>query len=390
MIASLDRSPAGLLGRMAWRALVPYACVSGTGRSRARPLHAQSAPTANGPDLRIPVPDPVTRHSLARIGLALVAIVTFSGAMRPGAARAQETANVPAAGLPTAGAAIDRGRFRYARPIAAGAAGLVALPLDAAVLAHANVDGVRIATADGHEVPYILERRGDSLVVPLPPPVRLSDENDGRGRTRYRVVLPYGGLPPSRLVLRTSARVFDRDVAVAIVPGPGDDARPGRDGVVEVNRASWRGTDTEQPPPALVLSLPALRGAELVVSVAEGDNAPLPLTGLQLLLPDYRLRFYRTSGPLTLLYGRERIAAPRYDLALLAPRLLAAPATEIAAGPESAGPVTTITPTVVFWVALAIAVVALVVLLARLLRPDRTSAAPPPPPSPTTSADADE
>jgi len=110
---------------------------------------------------------------------------------------------------------------------------------------------------------------------------------------------------------------------------------------------------------------------ELSLVIDEGDNAPLPLRDATLLLPAYRLRFFRDgTTPLTLLYGRPDLGAPRYDLALLAPRLLGAPAQDLAASAErETSDVTGVTPTIVFWCALALAVLALVVLIARLLRP---------------------
>ena len=52
-----------------------------------------------------------------------------------------------------------------------------------------------------------------------------------------------------------------------------------------------------------------------------------------MLLPAYRLRFFREQGAaLRLAYGRTDLAPPRYDLALLAPQLLGVAVTEIAAG----------------------------------------------------------
>jgi hypothetical protein len=83
------------------------------------------------------------------------------------------------------------------------------------------------------------------------------------------------------------------------------------------------------------------------------------------------LRFVRDSRTsLTLLYGRSDLGPPRYDLALLAPRLLGAPARDVVPGSErDVTRVTGVTPTIVFWCALALAVSALLILIARLLRP---------------------
>ena len=73
---------------------------------------------------------------------------------------------------------------------------------------------------------------------------------------------------------------------------------------------------------------------ELVLVVDEGDNAPLPLTKARLLLPSYRLRFFHAGGtPLRMVYGRDDLQPPQYDLALLAPRVMGAGAREVDAAP---------------------------------------------------------
>lgn len=290
--------------------------------------------------------------------------------------------------LPATGAAIDAASFRYARSIPSGKAGLTTLSLDAAVLAHSTLADVRIATADGHQVPYLLERLDEPLAVALPPLDRMTSGRDPASRSRYRIRLPYEGLPPSRLVIHTDARVFDRQVTVELMPAAAD-ARD-RDGVITVARATWRNADPEVAAPALTLELPRLAAGEVALVMDEGDNAPLPLRDATLLLPAYRLRFFRDMGtPLTLLYGRSDLGPPRYDLALLAPRLLGTAAQDIVPGAEheSAG-VTGVTPTIVFWCALALAVLALIVMIARLLRPGASEQATSPAPVPPSTSSA--
>ena len=291
--------------------------------------------------------------------------------------------------LPTNGATIERDRFRYARAVPLGSAGLTTLPLDAAVLAHSSLEDVRLATDDGHQVPYLLERLDEPLSLALPPLERITSDRTAASRSRYRVRLPYSGLPASRLVLHTDARVFERQVALEILPSAEQDARA-RGGPIAIASTTWRNADPEVAAPALTLDVPRLPAGVLSLVIDEGDNAPLTLRDPTLLLPSYRVRFFRDArAPLTLLYGRSDLGPPRYDLALLAPRLLGAPAQDILPGPEhGASDVTGVTPTVVFWCALALAVLALIVLIARLLRPgDGQQATPPAPaPSPTSSA----
>ena len=303
---------------------------------------------------------------------------------------ASTTATVPQP-LPTGGASIDRKTFRYARGIPLGKPGLATLPLDAAALAHTSLADLRIATPDGHQVPFLVERLDEPLIVTLPPLAPAKSSRDAATQSRYRVRLPYAGLPPSRLVLHTDARVFERRVTVQVEPTSEADARRARaSGRFMLATESWRHADPETPAAALALSLPRLDAQELFIVIDEGDNAPLPLRDPTLLLPSYRLRFFRDGRtPLTVLYGRSDLGPPRYDLALVAAQLLGAPAEEVTATAEqSTQNVTGITPTIVFWCALAVAVAALLALLARLLRPGDGERAPPASPSSPTASPA--
>ena len=103
--------------------------------------------------------------------------------------------------------------------------------------------------------------------------------------------------------------------------------------------------------------------------IDEGDNAPLPIASAELLLPSYALRFVNPGSPLTLLYGNPAAPPPRYDLALLAPRLFGESSHEVtlAAGTPSDDDGTTSRERKVFWVVIAAAAVVLLLTLTRLL-----------------------
>jgi hypothetical protein len=182
-------------------------------------------------------------------------------------------------------------------------------------------------------------------------------------------------------VLATPARVFEREVRLAEVRDPSTDPRGARQdgGSAEqtVARASWRHADPDLPAPELALDLPAGPATHLDLLIEEGDNAPLPLASPRLLLPAYRLRFFTPAAAenrrLRLLYGQPGLAAPRYDLSLLAPRFLGEPAREISLAPEGRGPSAgpddrAALEKKIFWGALIGAVLVLLLILARLLR----------------------
>jgi hypothetical protein len=275
----------------------------------------------------------------------------------------EPAAAVPAPGVaagldPGPGSVLDAGAFPFRRPVPPGPRGLTALVLDPHVLAHSpGLGGLRLLDRDRRQVPYLLERRDQPLALDL-----ALVKGQGPVRTsRYALALPQAGLPEARLVLETGARVFSRQVLVR-EPVPGGEA-------VVLAASAWTHQDPETPAPPLALPLPLLRGALLLLDVAEGDNQPLPLQRARLLLPGWRLRFFQPEGPLELCYGQE-LAPPQYDLALLAGRLRDAPAREVTldgAGAEP-GPDRTRTVTRVFWAVLALAVAGLLVLLARLLK----------------------
>jgi hypothetical protein len=293
---------------------------------------------------------------------------------------AAPAASAPAPAI-SAGATLE-GEFRYSRTIAGpDQAGLAAIPLDAAVLAHSEgpasrFSDVRIADGTNRQIPYLLERRGEPLAVdlaltaaspqmpPLPP-------SGGGSRSVYRIALPERSLPAGSLTVNTSARVFQRSVQLGVVR-PADRNR--REAWFDVVSATtWRHADEQAVAPALTLPVGPLDEQDMWLVIDEGDNAPLPLDHPRLLLPSYRLRFFAPAAPagggLRLLYGRNDLQPPRYDLSLLAPRLMGAAATEVAAGPESAraGAPAFVSPRW-FWAFLGAAVLVLLGLIAKLAK----------------------
>ena len=315
----------------------------------------------------------------ARIHIEAVADADWGEAR---ALSAEENAGAAPA-LPTVGAGVDPDLFKYVRPIPAGNAGLVSLDLDAGVLAHSagvqrGFADVRVIDGDGRQIPYLIERASEPLAVNVAverlaaPPSTLPRAR--AGQTVYRVKLPYAGLPAARLVLTTSARVFDRTMRVAVEREP--DRRRRDRWLDTVAAARWVQANQDRPAPPVEIALPPLTTSEVLLIVDEGDNAPLPLGAAHLLLPSYRLRLYRGAGAaLRLTYGRADLDRPHYDLALLAPQVLGTPATDVSPGteqPSGSRPATAaiISPRV-FWTALSVAVVVLVGLIGRLLKKEQ-------------------
>jgi hypothetical protein len=77
------------------------------------------------------------------------------------------------------------------------------------------------------------------------------------------------------------------------------------------------------------------------------------------------------EGRVTLVYSQPGMAAPRYDLALLAPRVLGAAAVEVEPGGVDERPARGVRPgaqRALFWGALALAVLLLLGIVVRLVR----------------------
>jgi hypothetical protein len=97
-----------------------------------------------------------------------------------------------------------------------------------------------------------------------------------------------------------------------------------------------------------------------------------------LLLPSWHVRLFRGPGELRVLYGQSRLAPPRYDLALLAPNVLASPALEsaLSAEQEAARAESVILSPAAFWAFMIVAVIVLLGLIARLVRGEGGSSGP--------------
>jgi hypothetical protein len=277
-----------------------------------------------------------------------------------------------------AGALLDVRAFHYARKIPGGKAGLNALLLDAEVLAHTRMSDLRIAGTDGRQIPYLIEKQDEPRILHLPPLEKAQGPATRAGGTQpsgslsyYRLQLPFANLPASRLALTTSARVFRRDVGIVIEKNSANERE--EPWTRRVASAAWMHAEPDTPAAPLMLQLPSLETADAMVVVEEGDNSPLPLESPSLLLPSYRMRFFRKTGEdLTLYYGHSSLEAPRYDLALLATHLIGAAAEEISFGSGSSSEdrqaSAYTTPTIVFWAILGVAVVVLFALIARLIK----------------------
>lgn len=145
----------------------------------------------------------------------------------------------------------------------------------------------------------------------------------------------------------------------------------------------------EGPSRPLELGLGGRRVSTLRLEIEEGDNAPLNLEVVRALVPVPRLAFKAGPGRYRLLLGNESAAAPRYDSAALRQEFLTYAALPLAAGPLDKNPghrrrlsehFSGASPTLLLWGTLGLAVVALLLLTARIVGQGEGQDRPPGPP----------
>jgi hypothetical protein len=225
------------------------------------------------------------------------------------------------AGIDAPGPVVNLARYRWARPIE-GAPGWARVRLDADVLAHARPDlgDLRVVDASGAQLPYVLRATGLELPFAIGEPVR---EEDGAA-SLLRVPLSRGDVPVATVRLTTGSDLFER--AVEILRDRGR--------MTETVRAvSWRGSEQGG---SLAIAVNERLGGDLLIRVHNGDNPPLPVTGVEATTEEWELRAHLPEGGARLVYGYPGESAPSYDLALVADEVIRAPVPEATLGPEAA------------------------------------------------------
>lgn len=293
---------------------------------------------------------------------AAAAARTANPAYRP----AQLPADVPEFGGP-----IDATKWHHRRTLKLTAPGAQILELDAEALALSQPDlaDLRLVRGD-RQVPYLLERTTRMRTTPL----ALVAAPDAKRPTvgRWELALPVAGMPVDSLRLVIAEPVFAR---TGVVGEMQQDSR-GQPWRRILGTASIRRDNAEDRTLFTIELQSRPQSGTLFVEIDHGDNAAFAPAQAEALYPVRRLRFRATeTAGCALLYGNPSANAPRYDLQLAAPRLLAAPqhTATLSAGAAEAGAQQSAfnlggpAARYLFWAALAVVVVVLVWLVARLL-----------------------
>ena len=310
------------------------------------------------------------RYDLAVLGAEWRAVPI--SAFRPSALAANPAFQSPEA-LPEVrdgGAPLDVAGWTFRKPLVPERAGVHQVDLDLEVMAHAQPGLLDLRLVrDGRQIPYVLEHT--SITRPLEPKVALANDPKKPRETRWRLQLPLARLPVERLVCEAATPLFKRDLRLyelALDDRGGKYQRP-------LGQASWVQTPDRKSRQFTLTVSGRPETDTLYLETDNGDNPALELTRFQLYHPVTRMLFKTAAtAPASLYYGNREVSAPSYDLSLVARQLLVADRTPVSLGAEerlkkSGWPDAAEAGKggVLFWGALGLVVVVLLVLISRLL-----------------------
>jgi hypothetical protein len=282
----------------------------------------------------------------------------------------ESLAEAPLPDVPLTGAPLDTKDWPERKPVLVARAGVQELELDLAILAHTRADfgDLRLLRA-GNQIPYVLERPPLARSLSVDPVAAPDPKRPGVSLWQLR--LPHAGGPFSRLVLTSASPLFRRQFQLyEKLTGAG-----GRGYANTLAAGEWSRTPEPGVPPTRIFELPdRLRTDTVWIETDNGDNPPITLGACQAVYPVVRLIFkVADTDGLTVAYGNAAAAAPHYDLSLVAVKLLTASRNiaQLGSGEPNPGasrnPLAGINGGYVFWGALGLVVVVLLVVVAKLL-----------------------
>jgi hypothetical protein len=289
----------------------------------------------------------------------------------PGYQPRASLAEPPLPDVPLTGAPLDPAGWTRRKAVQLDRAGVQELELDPAVLAGARADfaDLRLLRA-GHQIPYVVERA--ALARPLPLAAAPAPDPKRPTVSVWRVDLPQARLPLLRLAIASDTALFERNFRLYERVAADD----GRTYEHTLASGTWHRTPQPGSLRTHVFELgDRPRTGTLFLETDNGDNPPIALGSVNAEHAVVRLVFktVETDG-FELAYGNPDASAPRYDLSLVAVRLLTASraaarldAEEAVAEGFARGALRHLKGGVVFWGALALVVLVLLVTVARLL-----------------------
>ena len=272
--------------------------------------------------------------------------------------------------VPLEGAPLDAKDWAQRRTVQLTHAGVQELELDPAALAKAQSDFGDLRLLRGeNQIPYVLEQPALSRSVTLKP--SLTRDPKRPSVSTWQIKLSHAGLPLRRLVLSSATPLFQRQFRIF------EKLTNQESGAYELTLASGNWSRTPEPgvPETRVFEIDGRTHTDtLWIETNDGDNPAIALDAVQAIYPVARMIFKTAEpGNVILAYGNPLANAPRYDLSLVAVKLLTAPRhpAKLDAGESTSGAAKDLFAGLsggpIFWAALGLVVVVLLVVVAKLL-----------------------
>lgn len=274
-------------------------------------------------------------------------------------------------GVTDGGVPLDVAAWEFRKPVKIVRAGAQQLELDLDVLAHAQsgLQDIRLAR-DGKQIPFIAEHT--SIIRSVPVTATAAQDSKDPQLTRWTIELPQANLPVIQLACTAPTPLFQRDMT--LYEEMQDDR--GAKFRQTLGQATWVQTPGHTNR-EFVLPINGPLGADRIfLETRNGDNPPVELRDFRFFYPVSRLLSKATSTePVYLYYGNGKATAPQYDLSLVGDQLVMADkVTATLAAEEKLSSRTTThrnwgsgNGTVLLWAVLALVVVVLLWIIARLL-----------------------
>lgn len=267
------------------------------------------------------------------------------------------------------GPRVDRARFSHRRGLSVAAApeGLsrVLLAPEDISLLRSDLEDLRIVDSSGHQWPYLIERAGVSLEVPLGVRITKGKAHE----TRLSLELPRAPLTLDAVTLRTSAEYVNRDVELVGITEGGE------------RRVLQRGTLSRRPGQSepLRLSFAAERATALELVIENASDAPLSVDAVSAHVAAGEVFLAAPPGEYTMLLGDTEHEPARYELARARDLVLAVPVATATArtfepNPAYVRPSRIRPPALALWGAIVLAVLVLGALTLRLARREAAEA----------------
>ncbi len=269
-----------------------------------------------------------------------------------------------------AGTSIDLSSWSYRKPVNPSATGVLKIPLDMEVLAHAQTGLADLRLVqNGNQIPFVMSPT--TSTASWKPSFAEAPDPKRPQVSRWNIELPIGQVPVLSLHARSSAPLFNRSFQLQSL----DEDAYGNAITRFHGSAQWIKTVSQSGDAPLHLELQGQRlPKQVMLETDNGDNPAIPILDLTITYaqPSLLAKITR-NAPLFLYYGNPRARFPAYDLDLVrhslqkAEKITAVPGKEetlIASGTKRQR-ISSGSPWL--WVALGGVVIVLLLIVAKLL-----------------------